>query len=1247
MADRERPAKTPIRVGFYDIERTIGKGNFAVVKLARHRITKTEVAIKIIDKSQLDASNLQKVYREVDIMKRLDHPHIIKLYQVMETKNMIYIVSEYASKGEIFDYIARYGRMAEQAARRKFWQILSAVEYCHERRIVHRDLKAENLLLDANMNIKIADFGFSNYYAAGELLATWCGSPPYAAPEVFEGKRYTGPEIDIWSLGVVLYVLVCGALPFDGSTLQSLRDRVLSGRFRIPYFMSEDCESLIRKMLVLEPMKRYTIEQIKKHRWMSAEPYAVSAGVTDPMRSPAHAPAHHEPNDQVLRLMQSLGIDPVKTKESLRSNSYDHHAAIYLLLLERLRARAASGANTSGSETRTRPSRRPSSVADSALAREAQEARREHHNRLLHSGESQAREFSRATPTLTAAPADSSSAETQRLLSLAGVNMTEQRLLQRNSDPSDTHRSFLVSNIDSISKSHESESMRLLSMRNIDVTQSNQRLGTKLNEATVPTHRLLTSTYEQQQNILKQSSEDCRRLLQQSTTVGPETNKHLNDGTRLLTSSSFDSKCAIDGGRSSSAADHNVIANFLQNSASATNFNVETVKLPSSTTFTMCSEAAKLMNTLQQSPLPLKGTVNLSTSPIPTQLTDTKLSSVLEQPKPLESTRLVSQAQQQDLSRLQTSTPPFKDYMNHHLPAYSYLQNTVLPPISNTTESANFAMISGTGTNELFPNSTLYRPDSKFSLNRYTTGQTYTQNLQTNPPEGTKFQQQYSSSTDEGCETDMEDVASIPSGVQNRLSSYASSSSSSGVVTFFNNKSLSQNLSCESSQSNFSTFESLDYQLSDCSSELASSLPSCTSNEDKLACENSSLVNTSPMHPCVYISSYNNKNSGTGFIARHNPLNYQSVNKNCPRAITRSPVDFREGRRASDGLVAQQVAQSNETQKNSLAFNSQRLNENCKAKGVLELHLVQKEAQKLKTQYQASLPAEEMTQRQLQHNQFAASFSPHYLDTKTPTAKRISLPETFNYSSTSPPMPASPKMVAQLQEPPELPHAATVAQATKPPLQQQLMQHRLYQQKRQLLQKQMTPPNVPTHDLGPLHNLQVGLSRRQMLRQQSYKIAQQQQIMPPLPLTETENRDLLAFQAIVEGPNRTGKLKPEEGQEDVTKFTYQGSMEISIMNKDRLGSENWSNLPSSLQSACQISELGRRETRGEGREVEGEAGASDAPPPPWPAHWSAALFPPQPCFQQNWQGHSLPPTTNMLPLSESPILELTEQMESI
>ncbi|KOB67425.1 putative serine/threonine-protein kinase sik2 [Operophtera brumata] len=781
--------------------------------------------------------------------------------------------------------------------------------------------------------------------------------------------------------------------------------------------------------------------------------------------------------------------------------------------------------------------------------------------------------------------------------------MTEQRLLQRNSDPSDTHRSFLVSNLDG--RSHESESTRLLSMRNIDVSQSSQRLGAKLSEGVVPTHRLLTSTYEQQQNILKQSSEDCRRLLQQSTTVGPETSK-CSDGTRLLTSSSFDSKCAIDSGRSSAAADHNVIASFLQNSASATNFSAESVKLANSTTFTMCSEAAKLMNTLQQSPLPLKGTVNLSASPIPLQLAESKLSCVLEQPKPLESARLVSQAQQQDLSRLQTSTPPFKDYMNPHLPAYSYLQNAALPPMSSAAEST--FSVTTTTTSDLFP-STLYRPDSKFSLNRYTTSQPTYSGLQTSANEPSKFQQQYSSSTDEGCETDMEDIPNVPAGVQNRLSSYASSSSSSGVVTFFNNKSLSQNLSCDSSQSNFSTFESLDYQLSDCSSELASSLPSCTSNEEKLAYENNSLVNTSPMHPCVYISSYNSNSPGTGLMARHNPINYQSANKNCTRAMTRSPVDFREGRRASDGLVAQQVAQSNESQKNNVAFNSQRLNENCKAKGVLELHLVQKEAQILKTQYQSSIPAEEMTQRQIQHNQFAASFSPHYLDTKNPTPKRISLPETFNYSSTSPPMPASPKMVAQLQEPTDL-LGATVTQVTKPPLQQQLMQHRLYQQKRQLLQKQMTPPNVPAHEMG-LHALQVGLSRRQMLRQQSYKIAQQQQILPPLPLTETENRDLLAFQAIVEGPNRAANPQPDDG--DLAKYAYQGSMEISIMNKERLGNENWSNLPSSLQTACQISEMaGLREATAS--EVE-EPSAHSVDAPIWPVQWNTNIFQPQPCFQ--------------------------------
>ncbi|KAL2082316.1 hypothetical protein ACEWY4_022134 [Coilia grayii] len=150
------------------------------------------------------------------------------------------------------------------------WQIVSAVEYCHQKRIVHRDLKAENLLLDADMNIKIADFGFSNEFTVGNKLDTFCGSPPYAAPELFQGKKYDGPEVDVWSLGVILYTLVSGSLPFDGQNLKELRERVLRGKYRIPFYMSTDCENLLKRFLVLNPSKRGTLEQIMKDRWINA-----------------------------------------------------------------------------------------------------------------------------------------------------------------------------------------------------------------------------------------------------------------------------------------------------------------------------------------------------------------------------------------------------------------------------------------------------------------------------------------------------------------------------------------------------------------------------------------------------------------------------------------------------------------------------------------------------------------------------------------------------------------------------------------------------------------------------------------------------------------------------------------------------------------------------------------------------------------------------------------------------------------
>nr|XP_061799261.1 serine/threonine-protein kinase SIK2-like [Nerophis lumbriciformis] len=336
VSDNSRgPQGRPLQVGFYEIIRTLGKGNFAVVKLAKHKVTKTQVAIKIIDKTRLNPSNLEKIYREVQIMKLLNHPHIIKLYQVMETKDMLYIVTEYAKNGEMFEHLTSNGRMSEEEARKKFWQILTAVDYCHRHHIVHRDLKTENLLLDANMNIKLADFGFGNFYNAGEALSTWCGSPPYAAPEVFEGKEYEGPQLDIWSLGVVLYVLVCGSLPFDGPSLPALKQRVTEGRFRIPFFMSQDCENLIRKMLVVDPAKRISVAQIKQHRWMLADPSAARQTLSHSLTDyNSNLGDYSEP---VLGIMNTLGIDRQRTIESLQSSSYNHFSAIYYLLLERVK----------------------------------------------------------------------------------------------------------------------------------------------------------------------------------------------------------------------------------------------------------------------------------------------------------------------------------------------------------------------------------------------------------------------------------------------------------------------------------------------------------------------------------------------------------------------------------------------------------------------------------------------------------------------------------------------------------------------------------------------------------------------------------------------------------------------------------------------------------------------------------------------------------------------------------------------
>lgn len=311
----------------YRLIKTIGKGNFAKVKLAKHLPTMKEVAIKIIDKTALNPSSLKKLFREVTIMKKIDHPNIVKLYEVIDSQKTLYLVMEYASGGEVFDYLVAHGRMKEKEARSKFRQIVSAVQYCHQKQIIHRDLKAENLLLDGEMNIKIADFGFSNEFKPGEKLDTFCGSPPYAAPELFKGLRYEGPEVDIWSLGVILYTLVSGTLPFDGTNLKELRERVLRGKYRIPFYMSTDCEHLLKRFLVLNPLKRVSLETIMKDKWMNV-------GYEDDELKPFLEPKQNFDDAIRIQALLQMGYKKDQIHESLKYRKYDEIMANYLMLAQ-------------------------------------------------------------------------------------------------------------------------------------------------------------------------------------------------------------------------------------------------------------------------------------------------------------------------------------------------------------------------------------------------------------------------------------------------------------------------------------------------------------------------------------------------------------------------------------------------------------------------------------------------------------------------------------------------------------------------------------------------------------------------------------------------------------------------------------------------------------------------------------------------------------------------------------------------
>jgi len=312
-----------VTVGPYKLGSTLGVGTFGKVKKAEHMPTGQEVAIKIINKRKMEQMNmLEKVLREINILQKLRHPHVIRLYELLDTPSDIFMIMEFVSEGELFDHIVHKLRLAESEARRFFQQILAGVEYCHQSMVTHRDLKPENLLLDANLHVKIADFGLSNEMKDGEFLKTSCGSPNYASPEVVSGKAYVGPEVDIWSCGVVLYALLCGSLPFDDENVPNLFRKIKHGNFTLPGHLSSEAKDLIVQMLVVDPTRRITFSQVRKHSWFVKDlPEYLSVA----LRSPSGV--GHALNPDVLEVMQRLGIQA----ESLENLKADELVAYHLL----------------------------------------------------------------------------------------------------------------------------------------------------------------------------------------------------------------------------------------------------------------------------------------------------------------------------------------------------------------------------------------------------------------------------------------------------------------------------------------------------------------------------------------------------------------------------------------------------------------------------------------------------------------------------------------------------------------------------------------------------------------------------------------------------------------------------------------------------------------------------------------------------------------------------------------------------
>ncbi|MBZ3874890.1 Sperm motility kinase 2B [Sciurus carolinensis] len=303
----------------YEVLEDIGHGAFGRVKLARHRLTGAEVAVKVLRKV---AHNLP-VLSEPDVMRTLEHPNVIQLFQVIETHRNIYIVMENAAGGELYDHVPKCG-LQEEEARRLFRQIAGAVSYCHDKGVVHRDLKPENIVMDGRGNPKLIDFGFSARFTSGQKLNEFWGTLSHFAPELVLRQAYEGPPVDVWSLGVILYFMLTGKRPFRGPTDEEMLRQIVLAMYRIPPHVPIEAGKLIHRILAVYPRKRPTVKQILQHLWLrEGEQYLP--------HDSSEAPLKH-PDTEIMTILFDMGYDPYKTWVSLAKRKFSMTMATYLIL---------------------------------------------------------------------------------------------------------------------------------------------------------------------------------------------------------------------------------------------------------------------------------------------------------------------------------------------------------------------------------------------------------------------------------------------------------------------------------------------------------------------------------------------------------------------------------------------------------------------------------------------------------------------------------------------------------------------------------------------------------------------------------------------------------------------------------------------------------------------------------------------------------------------------------------------------